>query len=193
MACRVEGPQGEVILKFQDMKVRTRLMSGFAALAALVVVVSALALHALGRANDRFADYIGTSAERQSVATEIRGAASRRALAARNLVMVSEPADQQLEHAAVEKAHADMKVLMARLQEVVTEQAGGTERDRAFAAELEKIEAAYEPVALAVVGLAREGRRDDAIARMNQDCRPLLAALLKTTTDSSTTRGSRAP
>ena len=164
------------------MKVRTRLMAGFAALAVLVVVVSGLALQSLGRANDRFAEYLGTSAERQAVATEIRGAASRRAVAARNLVLVTERSEPQLENAAVEKAHGDMKTLMTRLQEIVTEQAGGTERDRAFAAELAKIEAAYEPVALGVGGLAREGRRDDAIAKMNKECRPLLAALLETTT-----------
>ncbi len=168
---------------FRDMKVRTRLMAGFAALAAIVVVVSGLALHSLGRSNDRFAEYLASIGERQSLATDIRGAASRRAVSARNLVLVTEPADQQLEKAAVTAAHGDMKTLLAKLKQAVTDKAGATDKDRAFAAEIDKIEAAYEPVALGVVGLADEGKREEAIAKMNKECRPLLAALLKATTE----------
>ena len=45
-------------------------------------------------------------------------------------------------------------------------------------AELERAEAKYGPVALNIVELALAGKHDQAIGRMNADCRPLLAALL---------------
>ena len=158
-------------------------MAGFAALAAIVVVVSGLSLHSLGRANDRFSEYLSSIGERQGLATDIRGAASRRAVSARNLVLVTEAADQQLEKAAVTQAHGEMKAALNKLKQAVTDKAGATDKDRAFAAEIDKIEAAYETVALSVVALAGEGKREEAIAKMNKECRPLLAALLKTTNE----------
>jgi methyl-accepting chemotaxis protein len=50
-------------------------------------------------------------------------------------------------------------------------------------AEMERVESQYGPVALAIVGMALQGRHDEAVAKMNAECRPLLAALLKATND----------
>ena len=80
-------------MKFTDLRVKIKLMLGFALLAAIVLLVSALSLHSLSRSNDRFADYLGGEALRERLTTSIRGAATRRAIAARNLVLVTEPSD----------------------------------------------------------------------------------------------------
>jgi methyl-accepting chemotaxis protein len=170
-------------MKLKQMKLRTKLMLGFAALAAVVLLVSGLALGSLSRSNDRFTSYLEGIGERERMAEDIRGAANRRAVSARNLVLVTEPADQAFEKEAVVKAHQDMKKAMAVLKKVLAEDPAVGPRDQELGAELEKIEAAYEPVALGVVGLAVEGRRDEAIAKMNKECRPLLAALLKTVSE----------
>jgi methyl-accepting chemotaxis protein len=45
-------------------------------------------------------------------------------------------------------------------------------------AEIERVESRYGPVALAIVKLALADQRDEAIGRMNADCRPLLAGLI---------------
>jgi methyl-accepting chemotaxis protein-1 (serine sensor receptor) len=161
------------------MKVRAKLMFSFAALAMVVLMVSGLALNSLTRSNARFTDYLGSVAEREDLVVEITGAANRRAVAARNLVLVTEASDQKDELAAVTRAHQDMKTHMAALKKVLGPDAKGREKD--LLVELEKIEAAYEPVALGVVGLAQQGKREEAVAKMNKECRPLLAALLKTT------------
>ena len=50
-------------------------------------------------------------------------------------------------------------------------------------AEISRIESLYGQVALNIVGKALAGQKDAAIASMNADCRPLLAALLKATND----------
>ncbi|RZI98811.1 MAG: HAMP domain-containing protein, partial [Rubrivivax sp.] len=57
------------------------------------------------------------------------------------------------------------------------------ESDVSLVSEMERVEGRYGPVALAIVGMALGDQRDDAVTRMNAECRPLLAALLKATND----------
>jgi methyl-accepting chemotaxis protein-1 (serine sensor receptor) len=163
----------------KNLRVKTKLMLGFVLLAAIVLFVSALSLRSLGRSNDRFSDYLDGVGLRERLATDIRGAASRRAIAARNLVLVTQDADRAAEKAAVTQAHDDVKAALDKLRSAVDKASDATERDRALLADIEKVEATYGPVALDIVGKALDGRRDEAVAKMNAECRPLLATLLQ--------------
>ncbi len=167
----------------KHLRVKTKLMLGFVLLAAVVLLVSGLSLHSLGRSNARFADYLDGVAMRERLAIDIRGAAMRRAIAARNLVLVTDPRERDLEKAAVTQAHEDMSAGLARLKAAVAQAADATERDRALLAAIDKVEAAYGPVALDIVAKALDGQRDAAVAKMNAECRPLLGALLQATND----------
>jgi len=163
------------------LRLRSKLMLGFALLAAIVLLVSGLALRSLGRSNDRFADYLASVGQRETLAVEVRSAAMRRAIAARNLVLVTAPADRELEKAQVLQAHDETKKSLATLKAALAQATDLGERDQALVAEIERVEGLYGPVAETIVGMALEGKRDEAIAKMNADCRPLLAALLKAT------------
>jgi len=170
-------------MNLNHLRVKAKLMLGFSLLAAVVLLVSGLALSSLGRSNERFSDYLESVGQRERLAIDIRGAATRRAIAARNLVLVTQVADREVEKAAVGRAHEDMAASVARLKKVLTEAADVGARDKALVAEIDRVEAQYGPVAQAIVGMALDGRRDEAIAKMNAECRPLLAALLKATGD----------
>ncbi|MFG6489857.1 methyl-accepting chemotaxis protein [Roseateles sp. BYS78W] len=161
------------------LRLRSKLILGFALLAAVVLLVSGLALNSLSRSNGRFADYLGSVAQRERLAVDVRGFVTRRAIAARNLVLVTAPADRDLEKALVLQAHDDTKKSLAKLKAAMAQATDLGERERAMVVEIERIEAQYGPVAEAIVGMALEGKRDEAIAKMNNECRPLLAALLK--------------
>jgi methyl-accepting chemotaxis protein-1 (serine sensor receptor) len=165
------------------LRMKSKLMLGFALLAALVLLVSGLALRSLSRSNDRFSGYLEGVAQRERLATEIRGAATRRGIAARNLVLVTTPADRDTEKALVTRAHDDMAQAVAKLRQALATASDLDGRDRALVDEIERVESQYGPVALAIVGLALDGKRDEAIAKMNAECRPLLAALLKASND----------
>ena len=164
----------------RHLKVRTKLLLSFGVLAVIVLLVSGMSLHSLARSKARFSDYLQGVVERERLAVDIMGAANRRAVAARNLVLLSDAAERQAEAAAVGRAHTDMKKHMAALKKMLAESKGLTPRERELAAKLEKIEAAYEPVALGIVDLAMRGQREEATTKMNRECRPLLAALLGT-------------
>ncbi len=170
-------------MKFANLRVKTKLMLGFAFLAAIVLLVSTLSLHSLGSSNARFSSYLAGVGARERIAAGIHAAASARAIAARNLVLVTEARDIDLEKAAVLKADADVGKAVSNLENAVAQSADSTERDRALLAEIERIEGLYGAVARDIVGKALAGQKDAAIGRMNADCRPLLAALLKATND----------
>ncbi len=167
---------------FTNLTIRARLTLSFAGLAAMVLLVAGLSLKSLGDANDRFAQFVTGIDARAKMVDQVRTAVDRRAIAARNLVLVTKPADLELEKGLVTKAHGDVLASMAKLKEMVAAP-DVSEKARGFVAAIDKVEQAYGPVALAIVDLALNNKKAEAVAKMNDECRPLLAALAKATTD----------
>ncbi|MFZ4289291.1 methyl-accepting chemotaxis protein [Variovorax sp. HJSM1_2] len=171
--------------------VRAKLTTAFGGLAILVLLTSGLAVRELGNANRMFVGFVDGIQARAELAEQVRTAVDRRAIAARNLVLVTRPADIAVEKAAVVEAHQDVQTRLAKLKEQMA-QPGVLPADRQLVAEIDKVEAAYGPVALAIVDLALQQKRDQAILKMNEECRPLLAALVAKTEEFSRSTEDRA-
>jgi len=92
-----------------QLRVKTKLMLGFAFLAAIVLVVSSFSVHSLSRSNQRFAAYLDSVTQREAPAVELRSAASLRAITARNLVLVMAPLERNKEKVAVLAAHGEVR------------------------------------------------------------------------------------
>jgi methyl-accepting chemotaxis protein len=162
-----------------SMTVKKQLALGFGVLVAVVAVIAALSLRSLSQSNERFSNYVVGAAERESLAIDARIAANRRAIAVRNLVLVKTAPDRDAEYAAATKAHEDLQASLKALKDAVAGAADATDRERALVADIEKVETVYSPIALDIVKLAQAGKRDEAVDKMNNECRPQLAALLK--------------
>jgi len=175
----------------RSLTIRAKLTLAFGILAALVAVVAALALKDLGDANARFVHHVDGVSARATVASHLRIAVDRRAIAARNLVLVSTPADLAAEDEEVKAAHAEVQRRLAQLKAMVAT-SGVSEAARQHVAAIDQVEQRYGPVALAIVDLALKGEHDAAIAKMNTECRPLIKALAKATTDYADYTESRA-
>ncbi|MBX3604458.1 MAG: MCP four helix bundle domain-containing protein [Piscinibacter sp.] len=165
-------------MNLHRLPVRAKLAAGFGTLAALVVAVSALSIRALGDGHTHFAGYVNDIAVRITLANDVLDATNARAIGARNLVLVSGVADREAERAATVAAHEKVGRSIAKLKEMIANAPSSSEQERQLAAEIERVETLYSPVALGIVSLALDGKRDDAVAKMNVDCRPLLAKLL---------------
>ena len=166
-----------------NVSVKKLLSFAFGALALLVMLVSFLALRDLGGANERFVDYVQGPAARQEMAIAVRSQANRRAIAVRNMVLVKTAAEREAEKALAVTAHEALQAKLKNLSDEVGKAADATERDRLLVAAIAKVESAYAPVALAIVQLAAAGKEEEAIEKMNLDCRPLLASLLTAAND----------
>jgi methyl-accepting chemotaxis protein len=161
--------------------VRTKLATTFGGLAAIVFAVSVFALNALADGNARFVGYVNGVSARALLAQRIQMAVDRRAIAARNLVLVTKITDVVVEKAAVIQAHADVQARLAELNQAIANSPDVPSRARELIASIDRIESEYGPVALAIVDAALNKRHDEAVTMMNDRCRPLLASLVKAT------------
>lgn len=170
-------------MNLSDLKVKTKLWAGFGVMAVIVAAVAGAALHWLNQSSSRVETYLQGVAARERLVVELQSAAKSRAISARNLVLVSTPQDRALELEAVTRSHEAVQQSLDRLKRHLAAAADATAQDRTLFDKVDAIEQQYGRVALAIVGLAKDGQRDEAISKMNAECRPLLAALLTATGD----------
>jgi len=174
-----------------SMTVRAKLAWAFGGLAFMVLLIAGLAVKTLGDANERFEGYVNGINARANTAHLVREAIDLRAIAARNLVLVTKPEDVAVEKDVVTKAHADVGVQLTKLKKL-TDDKSTTDEARRMIGEIDKIEQAYAPVALGIVDLALNKKNEEAIAKMNNECRPLLASLVKVSIEFSNYTSGRA-
>ncbi|MGE6336115.1 methyl-accepting chemotaxis protein [Acidovorax sp. NPDC077664] len=172
------------------MTMRAKLGLSFGLMVVLIVLLSAVAIKDMSSAKVQFHDFVTGINARAHLAQEIRSAVDRRAVAARNLVLATKPAERDAEKAAVTKAHEDVQKRLGLLQQAV-EGPGIPANVKALVADLAKIEQSYGPVALSIVDLAMADKKDEAIAKINDECRPLLAALIAKTSEYQKTTDDR--
>ncbi|AVS88822.1 methyl-accepting chemotaxis protein [Paracidovorax avenae] len=174
------------------MTVKNQLSIAFGALVVMVLIVSVLSLHSLGNANQTFTGYVQGINAQSDLASGLRSAVNRRAIAVRNLVLVTERQEADKEQALVLKADEDVQKNLAGLKEAVEQDRAAPGSTRQLLGELEQIEAVYGPVARDIVKMAVAGQRDAAVTKINNECRPLLAQLTGKTGDFVTDAGKRA-
>ncbi|WP_343630336.1 methyl-accepting chemotaxis protein [Roseateles sp.] len=168
-------------MNFSSFKVKTKLWLGFGVMAVIVATVSGAALHWLNESNTRFEGYIDGVAKRERLVAGLESSAKSRAIAARNLVLVTADPDRKSEYAAVMASHKLVKELLGQLKADLEHGVDTTAKDRQLFERLDGIEQKYGAVAETIVGLAMDGKRDEAVTKMNNECRPLLAQLLAVT------------
>jgi methyl-accepting chemotaxis protein-1 (serine sensor receptor) len=163
-----------------QFSIKAKLIAGFGTLSLIVVAVAGLSLKSLSDSTDGFSSFVRGINARADMAVQVRTAVDRRAIAARNLVLVVKPEDLDMEKALVARAHEDVAANLKKLNEMV-KATDASEKARSLVAEMNRVETAYAPVATDIVGLALANKRDEAIAKMDDQCRPLLAALIRAT------------
>ena len=166
----------------QNMTVKLKLASAFGALALAVLLMAGFAMHALSDAHDQFVSYVDGVGARATLADAVLNAVDRRAIAARNITLATAPADIEGENLAAQQAHADVQARLNRLDGLVQPGKGATDQARLLVDEMKRVEKLYGPVALDIVAMARAGRTREAAAKINAECRPLLAQLVSAAT-----------
>jgi len=161
----------------RKMTVRARLGWTFGGLALLVLLAALLAIQALNGANAEFRKLRARHERAPNVAHLVREAVDQRAIAVRNMVLLSRPEDIAAEKTR-HPAHAEVTAQLQKLKELA-QRAGTSEEVRRMIAEIDRAEQQYAPVALAIVDLAANQQREAAIAKIQNECQPLLAAMYK--------------
>ena len=165
------------------MTVRGKLTWAFGALAALVLAVAGFSVKALGESDLRFANFVDGINARALEVAKVRTAVDRRAIAARDIVFAIQQSEMDAIKAEAVRADADVQQSLATLKKLIHESRDVPEAVRAVVAKIDKIETEYRPVALRIVDLASQGDRENASISINEECRPLLAALISATNE----------
>jgi methyl-accepting chemotaxis protein len=166
-------------MNLKNLTVKGQLTFAFGVLVALVLVVAVVAIQALDSAHDKFTNYNEVVVKQNQLVDDVRAAISARAIAARNLVLSTQPDDREQERLAIVKAHQATQDSLAQLNAAIKTNPNADPGDVRMVAEMSRIEALYGPIALDITRLAVEGKTAEAIAKINAECRPLLAALVK--------------
>jgi methyl-accepting chemotaxis protein len=166
------------VMNLDQLSVRAKLTLAFGGLSLLVMLVAGLSLKSLADANSRFDRYVGGISAREMQVSSVWTAVDRRAIAVRNLVLVSKPEDLAAEKAATIQAHEDVQARLGKLKEMA-QAPEVSEKARALINEIDRVEQAYGPIATGILKLAVDGKHDEAIAKMNDECRPQLELLVK--------------
>ncbi len=164
-------------MRHARLKVKTQLGLAFGALVFMVLVVSLLSLRSLGSATENFAGYVQGVEAQSDLASGMRDAVSRRAIAVRNLVLVTDRQESDKEIALVRKADDDVQTDLAALTRAIAQDTSAPDSTRRLLGDLERIEAVYGPVARDIVRMAVSGEHQSAVTKINNECRPLLAQL----------------
>jgi methyl-accepting chemotaxis protein len=162
----------------KTFSVKKQLSLAFGALSIMVLGVSLLSLHDLSESHDRFSGYVSGPGERAILGNNVLDFANQRAIGVRDMVLVKSDAERASAKTRAAAGHEGLQKSLKALNEAVESSSDTTERDRAMIAAINKVESKYGPIALSIVELAAAGQHDEAIDKMNNDCRPLLAALL---------------
>ncbi len=162
----------------KNLSTRQLLICTFVALAALVLFVSLLAMRSLSASNDRFSGHIYGVAERESLISDIRASANRRAIAVRDMALVATTTERDSAKGIAVSSNDELYASMRKLRAAIDTDHDVSERERSLFAKLEKIEGQYEPIALSIVELSASGKADLARDKINNACRPLLTELM---------------
>ena len=160
-----------------NLTVRAQLTLAFGLLVFFLIGISILSVRSLSNFNAGFDQYVNGIMARANTAHRVRDAIDMRAVAARNLVLVTKPEDMEIERQHVLQAQADVVKNMQRLLELA-QKPGVSDEVRVVINKIDSIEKRYAPVALSIVDLALQKKNEQAIVKMNEECRPLLAALV---------------
>ena len=158
------------------LTVRQKLSLAFGSLNLLLLVVAAYAVWALNSAHGDFERFVQGINARALLAADVVKAAERRAIAARNLVLLTEPRLIETEKAVVQQAQAEVTQKLGLLVQMA-QKPDVPDEARRHIAEIERIERLYAPVATGIVEQALAGRLAQASDRIVRECMPLLASL----------------
>ena len=157
--------------------IKFRLVAGFGLLAAAVLTVAALAVVSLDRAQSRLTGYVHGVAQRATVASEVRAAVDRRALAVRNMALSSTSTRQAEFGRDARAAHGEAEERLSVLERLAAPGSDASAHAQALIQEMRRVENAYGPLAQRIVADLESGRREAGLAALEDQCLPLLGAL----------------
>ncbi len=111
-------------MNFHHLSLTRKLTIAFSILVAIIIGVSTLSVVSLSESQRDFDSFVSDEFSRGGLARDVRAAASARAIAARNLIILHGPEDIQAETTAVKAAHDRVQERLGMLKKAVASTPG---------------------------------------------------------------------
>ncbi len=154
-------------MKLNDMKIRTRLMLGFAAMAALIAVLGAAALYSLVKIHQEFGNVMDDRYPKLLMANDIKAVNNEVSQALRNLFIVSDPDDIVAQFDIIAGSSKRINDNIDRLKTTIHSAEGQAALDK-----LMEARADYRKPRDKVIELLKSGRSEEAKNAVLLDLRP---------------------
>ena len=160
-------------MSFSDLRIRTRILMGFAVLIVGSVFMAIYAANQSRQTADVLNDVVEQHIARIALTSGLKDNMNFVARAVRNIALAPDAATQATEKARLEKASAANAELLAKLDLGLKEPSEQAALDAAKAAR-----AAYLPLVQKAIALSMEGQREAAVALMFGELRTVQANLI---------------
>ena len=161
-----------------NMKIGQRLALGFAAVLALQLLISGIGIRQMAGLADHVARITEVGDGKLKALSDVQAKVGLRAIAARNLVLFTDPGTQRADVDRVKQSQAGIDKGLAALAAFVKDPATSNVEERRHFEQLEALEARYLPIAVRIVGLATTQKSDEALRQLQSDCMPVLTEIL---------------
>ena len=162
----------------KNLRIGARLGLGFAALLLLQLAISGIGMRQMAELSGRITTLTEVTQAQSSALSDVQVFVGERAIAARNLALLTEPSAQKADIERVKTAQAGLDKNMARLGTIMNDTTATSAEARKMFEGLRGFEATYLPIANRIVGLATTQKTDEAIKSLTQDCMPLLTQMM---------------
>jgi len=155
---------------------RSRLIGILVFINMCVLLLGGGAFYFLGEVSGRLETFTKGIYARLEIANRLRDAATERAIAVRNVALLSDEHQRAEQAKEFERLQAETQKTMEELQTAAAAAKVPEEVSRKIS-EIAQIEARYSPIAESIVHDLMSGKRDAGIAQIESTCTPTLAAL----------------
>lgn len=164
-------------MSFNNLSIKYKLLGTFIGLSLVVLLLTAISASTIKQGQKQFSDYVNIVSVRITKANDILDAGNQRAIAARNLIILSSQPDLDVENSTVTKAQTKLDESFDKLSKLVVDKSKVSDKERSLFNELLEIERQYKVVAANVVKTANDGDKEAASKLVGEQCRPLLIKL----------------
>jgi len=158
--------------EMDNMKVSTRLQAGFGLLTALMLVLAALAFYGLSALDNCLDGIARVNNEETRLANELRASIQDRAIAIRNLGLITDPRDVAEEAERIKKQDQIYADAYQKLTRMFAEEPSTTAKERSLIDQIKQDEAAAMPPLRRAMELALAQNTALATQEILQNARP---------------------
>ncbi|MBI0329324.1 methyl-accepting chemotaxis protein [Burkholderia plantarii] len=156
----------------KNMNVSTRLVIGFGLLTALLLAVAVIGFYGLSQLNGQLDDIARVNNSEAKLANRLRSSIQDRAIAVRNLALLTDQRDMAKESERISKQEQIYADAYQKLSQMFADEPSTTEREKTLLAQLKQDEAAALPPLRKAAQLGQSNDMAGATRELMQNARP---------------------